>query len=339
LRRRPRRRRPARDRPSGRLPSRARWDPIASLPSERAGACRNCGATLAGAYCSACGQKRLDARDNTLRHLLKQAFQQLTEIDGKLLRSLRLLLFSPGRLSREYMDGRRARYASPISLFLLANVLYFFAPAITDFNLPFVNQVPAATAQAALDPAAADYAQQKAHFAHWGGQVHSRWTAALVERKRHAHAATQPGYDLRALARDYDAESGVVGKTLIIVHVPIIAMILALAYWRRRHYFVEHFVFSLHVFTFLLLFGQLVVASLNWVAAHVDFDLPRPLAMAIALAMVATVLGYFTQACRVAYRTGWPGALLGLGAVVFGMLFANIVVYRALQFVFTLALA
>ena len=302
-------------------------------------ACRNCGAILAGAYCSSCGQKRLDARDNTLAHLLKQAFHQLTEIDGKLLRSLRLLLLSPGRLSREYMDGRRARYASPLSLFLLANVIYFFAPAVSDFNLPFVDQVLGAIAQQALDPSAPDYRRDKARIAHWGGQVHSRWTASLVERKRAARAAVEPGYDLRALARDYDAESGVVGKALIIVHVPIIALVLAGVYWRRRRYFVEHFVVALHLFAFLLLFGQLVVASLNWLAAHASFDLPRPIAMSIGLAMVAAVLGYFTQACRVAYRCGWPGALLGLVAVVFGMLFANIVVYRALQFLLTLLLA
>jgi hypothetical protein len=271
--------------------------------------------------------------------LLRQAFHQLTEVDGKLLRSLRLLLFSPGRLSREYIDGRRASYSAPLSLFLLANVLYFFAPAVTDFNLPFVNQVPGAIAQGALDPSAPDYAARKAQVAHWGGQVHSHWTAPLVARKLAARRAGEPGYDLRALARDYDAESGVVGKALIIVHVPIIALALALAYRRRRHYFVEHFVVALHLFTFLLGFGQLVVASLNWIAAHVGFDLPRPLAMAIGLAMLATVFSYFTQACRVAYRTGWGGALAGLAAVLLGLLFANIVVYRALQFLLTLALA
>jgi len=294
---------------------------------------------LAGAYCSACGQKRLEPRDFTLAHLLKQAFQQLTEIDGKLLRSLRLLLFSPGRLSREYMDGRRVRYASPLNLFLLANVVYFFAPAVSDFNLPFVDQVPGAIAAGALDPAAPDYAEQKARTAHWGGQLHSRWSAPLVARKLAARQAGAARYDLRALARDYDAESGIVGKTLIIVHVPILALVLALVYLRSRRYFVEHFVVSLHLFTFLLLFGQLVVASLNWIAAHVSFDLPRPAAMAIGLAMIATVLGYFAQACRVAYRTGWGGALAGLVAVCFGLLFANIVVYRALQFLVTLALA
>ena len=172
------------------------------------------------------------------------------------------------------MDGRRARYSSPISLFVLANVIYFLAPAVSDFNLPFVNQVPAAIALATLDPAAPDYAEQKAHFAHGGGQVHSRWTAPLVERRLRARAGTQAGYDLRALARDYDAESGVVGKALIIVHVPIIAFALALAYFRRKRWFVEHFVVALHLFSFLLLFGQLVVATLNWLARHGDAHAP-----------------------------------------------------------------
>jgi hypothetical protein len=306
--------------------------------SEADARCGNCGAALAGAYCSACGQKGLDARDRRLSHLLIEAFKQVTEVDGKLLRSLRLLLFRPGLLSREYMDGRRVRYASPISLFLLANVIYFFAPAVSDFNLPFTDQVPGDIAAAALDPATADYAEQKARIRHARGQLHSSWTAPLVVRKLDARARAQPGFDLRALARDYDAEAGIVGKTLIIVHVPIIALVLAIAFFRRKRYFVEHFVVSLHLFTFLLLFGQLVVASLNWLARHVSFDLPRPIASAIGLAMVAIVCGYFALACHTAYRTSWLGALGGLAAVLFGLLLANIVVYRALQFLVTLAM-
>ena len=313
--------------------------PPAQLPPIEAGqSCRNCGAVLQGAFCGACGQRRLDERDHRLSHLLAEAFRQVTEIDGKLLRSLRLLLFSPGMLSREYMDGRRARYASPISLFLLANVIYFFAPAVSDFNLPFVDQVRGVDARAALDPAAPDYAEQQRRRQHWGGQLHSRWTAPLVARKLAARRARESGYDLRALARDYDAQAGVVGKALIIVHVPIIALALAGAYLRHRRYFVEHFVVALHLFTFLLLFGQVVVASLNWASGHLSFELPQALARVIGLAMAASVLGYFALACRRAYRCGWGGALAGLAAVLVGLLFANIVVYRALQFVATLLL-
>jgi hypothetical protein len=301
-------------------------------------ACSNCGTPLQGKYCSACGQQRLDERDRRFTRWLADALRQVTEVDGKLLRSLRLLLFSPGLLSREYLDGRRARYSAPISLFLLANVLYFFSPAVSDFNLPFVDLVPGRIAAQALDPAAPDYAGRAAQVSRWNGQLHSRWTAPLALHKLQARAASEPGYDLRALARDYDAEAGIVGKALIIVHVPIIALALALVYLPRRRYFVEHFVVALHLFTFLLIFGQVVVASLNWLASHVQFDLPVIAMRAIGYALVATIFGYFGLACRTAYRTGWGAALLGLGAVLFALLFANIVVYRALQFLATLAM-
>src|SRR5687768_3823464 len=153
-------------------------------------ACRNCGADMAGAWCHACGQKRVTAGERGLRHLLGEAFRQATDVDGKLLRSLRLLLFSPGMLSREYLDDRRARYASPITLFLIANVLYFFAPALTDFNLPFADQVPGPIALQSLDPDVSLSAEQRARLEREPGQMHSRWTAPRVERKVAAMQAT-----------------------------------------------------------------------------------------------------------------------------------------------------
>jgi hypothetical protein len=300
--------------------------------------CRNCSAGLVGAYCHACGQKRLTDRDRGLGHLLGEAFHQVTDVDGRLLRSLRLLLFSPGALSREYLDDRRVRYSSPISLFLLANVLYFFAPALSDFNLPFAYQVPGTIGLQSLDPAAPDHAERAKGLAHSGGQMHSRWTAPLVERKLVARAATEPGYDLRKLADDYDHEAGIVGKVLMIVHVPILALALALVYVRQRRYFVEHFVVALHLFTFLLVYMQLVGLPLQWLSLHTAIRIPAPFGAALPLAMAVVLFAYILLACRNAYRSGWGAAALGLVAVLVGLWFANLWVYRALQFLITLAL-
>jgi hypothetical protein len=306
--------------------------------SGAADACRNCGATLAGTYCHQCGQKRLTSGDRGLGHLLGEAFHQVTDVDGRLLRSLRLLLFSPGTLSREYLDDRRARYSSPISLFLLANVLYFFAPALSDFNLPFVDQVPGSVALQSLDPAAPIPAQHRQRLAHSAGQMHSRWTMPLVAHKVAAGAATEPGYNLRKLADDYDHEAGIVGKVLMIVHVPILALALGLVYWRRRMFFAEHFVVALHTFTFLLLFVQLVASPLHWLAARTGIEIPPPFGAVLSLALVGLVFAYILVACRRAYRCGWGAAGLGLAGVLIGLWFANLWVYRALQFVITLAL-
>lgn len=299
--------------------------------------CRNCGAALAGAWCQDCGQKRVTPDERGLGHLLGEAFHAVTDLDGKLLRALRLLLFSPGTLSREWLDDRRARYASPISLFLLANVLYFFAPALTDFNLPFADQVPGTMALQARDPARPLSPEQARYLEGSAGQMHSRWTAPMVARFVATRAATQPGYDLRALARDYDAEAGIVGKVLMIVHVPILALGLALVYVRQRRWFAEHFVVALHLFTFVLLFVQAVVTPIHWLSVHTTLSLPPPLAQGLAFALFGLLLAYLLRACRTAYRVGWGAAAVGMVALLAALWFANLWVYRTLQFLVTLA--
>jgi peptidoglycan/LPS O-acetylase OafA/YrhL len=86
--------------------------------------CRNCGARLEGAYCAACGQK-VEPLTPTLGQLLHELTHELLNVDGKIFRSMRLLLTRPGFLTREYIAGRRVRYVSPLRLYLFFSVVFF----------------------------------------------------------------------------------------------------------------------------------------------------------------------------------------------------------------------
>jgi len=88
------------------------------------GACLNCGAELGGAFCARCGQRAVALRP-TVHELLHEAFHELAHFDGKILRTLKLLLFKPGALTREFLDGIRARSVTPIRLYLLCSLLFF----------------------------------------------------------------------------------------------------------------------------------------------------------------------------------------------------------------------
>ena len=86
-------------------------------------ACLNCGAALVGAHCHACGQpahvhKTLSAFFHDLAH-------GVFHFEGKIWRTLPMLAWHPGRLTRQYIDGRRASYVSPIALFLFVVFLTF----------------------------------------------------------------------------------------------------------------------------------------------------------------------------------------------------------------------
>jgi len=88
--------------------------------------CLNCGALLQGRYCHVCGQN-CDTHKRSIRHLAWEAIEGLFEMDGRFLRTLPALFLSPGRLARDYIEGRLARHVPPFRTFLVALVLFIFA--------------------------------------------------------------------------------------------------------------------------------------------------------------------------------------------------------------------
>ena len=86
-------------------------------------ACLNCGTALVGSHCHACGQRAHVHR--TLRAFAHDLMHGVLHFEGKTWRTLPLLAWRPGKLTREYIDGRRASYVSPIALFLFVVFLSF----------------------------------------------------------------------------------------------------------------------------------------------------------------------------------------------------------------------
>jgi hypothetical protein len=105
-------------------------DPQVSFPVSLAAACRNCGEPLRGPWCHACGQKDLPP-DPTVREVLGDVVQEVGNVDGKLLLTLRWLLRRPGGLTVETLAGHRARYASPVRLYLICSLIFFALASIS----------------------------------------------------------------------------------------------------------------------------------------------------------------------------------------------------------------
>lgn len=93
-------------------------------------ACLNCGTMLLGSHCHACGQAAHVHR--TLGAFFHDLLHGVFHFEGKIWRTLPMLAWRPGRLTREYIDGRRASYVSPIALFLFSVFLMFAAAGLTN---------------------------------------------------------------------------------------------------------------------------------------------------------------------------------------------------------------
>jgi hypothetical protein len=80
--------------------------------------CLNCGTALIGEHCHKCGQSGHVHR--SLGGIGHELLHGVFHFEGKLWRTLPLLAWRPGELTRRYIEGERARFVSPIALFLFS---------------------------------------------------------------------------------------------------------------------------------------------------------------------------------------------------------------------------
>ena len=89
--------------------------------------CKNCNRALPSQadFCPACGQYVKEFSRPWLE-FVRDSMAELFDLDGRMLQSIRLLLTRPGFLSYEYINGRRISYTSPIRLYLVISLVFFF---------------------------------------------------------------------------------------------------------------------------------------------------------------------------------------------------------------------
>ena len=122
--------------------------------------CRNCGAIVAERYCTRCGQLASNFH-RPFFSLVASSLADTLALDSRLWRTVPMLLFRPGRVTRNYLDGKRARYVPPFRMFLLASVLFFLTVFglgdqlgwYKDWNLNLDNKDGAVVSQEQRDAA------------------------------------------------------------------------------------------------------------------------------------------------------------------------------------------
>ncbi len=85
--------------------------------------CLNCGTLLRGEFCHACGQAGHVHR--SLHSIGHDLLHGVFHFEGKIWRTLPMLILHPGVLTRRYIAGERARFVSPLALFLFSIFLMF----------------------------------------------------------------------------------------------------------------------------------------------------------------------------------------------------------------------
>lgn len=144
------------------------------------GVCSDCGAQTSGNFCANCGQPTHVHR--TLLHLGEELLHGVMHFDARIWRTLPLLWLNPGRLTGEWVAGRRTRYVSPLAMFLFTLFVMFFALSfMPQYESRVVVADDIAEDRAALAEAEQALAQVRAEL---GQQPSSVGLAATVEAER-----------------------------------------------------------------------------------------------------------------------------------------------------------
>ena len=267
----------------------------------------NCGQVLSGAYCSACGQESR-IQTPTVGEFVREFVQDQMALEGKLLRTLKLLLTRPGALTLDYISGRRQCYIRPLRLYLALSVVFFAISGLVGHHAwmqadPGDEDKPLFTqkSDAVQAPAAGTAGGGKAGPAASAGQDESgaaklpdggfdgmrdfKTGYSLLDARIHAYFSQTQKQAGAQLSRAIDNDAPVAMFFLL----PLFAGLLQLAYLRHHLRYGVHLLFSLHYHAFVFL--DLLVQEIPWPSiANAVLNVAIPVYLVMALLLVYAIL-------------------------------------------------
>lgn len=295
------------------------------LPIRENSNCLNCGNTVEKRYCTHCGQENVESRQSA-GHLFFHFFEDLTHYEGKFWSSMRLLIFHPGVLSREYLDGRRNRYLVPVRMYIFVSFISFVilgllppTEKLTEENRP---PYPKGTGPAYTGDFALQFEDGNLFYLITPREYRS--LAHYDSVKKSLPEAERPDvYDdffnerMIYLSKFTPLENGdrfiaSIGKSIpkaLFLVMPLFALVIYFFHSRKKWLYFDHGIFTLHFFSFTLLFIT-VLSILRVIAFKINegvFDLYM-YAMAIGITLGLPL--YFIAAHRRMYGEKWVISIL-----------------------------
>ncbi|WP_029295341.1 DUF3667 domain-containing protein [Chryseobacterium hispalense] len=91
--------------------------------------CLNCGHVVEERFCPHCGQENIQPKQ-PFYYLFTHFIEDFTHYDGQFWKTIKYLLVRPGKLTKEYLAGKRQSYVAPVKLYIFISFITFFLPSL-----------------------------------------------------------------------------------------------------------------------------------------------------------------------------------------------------------------
>jgi Protein of unknown function (DUF3667) len=257
-------------------------------PHQETTYCRSCGSEAHGKFCSACGEET-EVAVPSAGEFLHEFIGHYVALEGKLLKTLQFLMFRPGKLTLDYLAGRRVSFISPLRLYLTMSLVVFALIKIFGIELPkltvegdsfgvaYSHSVNKQTATFYVDIHAKDVDEGSMTASTQQAQPPAQHKILDVANGVLSNINAKWMTNLQKFVSESSAKKGEVLSYgflaylpyMLIGALPLFALYLKLIYLGSTRRYGEHLVFALHASAFAFLLASLMIilpGNVAWLA-------------------------------------------------------------------------
>lgn len=288
--------------------------------------CLNCGKEVEDRFCTHCGQENTQPR-HSFHYLFTHFVEDLVHYDGSFWKTFKALLFNPGKLTNEYLKGKRASYVAPVKLYIFITFIAFFIPVLLSvFDMSSSSESDAIEVQKTqielakeLNSSGVTYGIKDFRNVKTVSQLDSiqkikpenqklNW-AEYKMFKKVIELKQKQGTDMEFQEKLVDMLARNSSKVLFI-YLPIFAFWLWLFHGKKRWFYFDHGIFTLHYFSFLLIVNTIVmIIGFFLELTGLDLLVNMVLPLIIVLCALYTFFYFFRAHSKVYGEKKWISRL------------------------------
>lgn len=244
--------------------------------------CLNCEHFVEERFCPNCGQENIETRQ-PFHFLFSHFIEDFTHYDGQFWKTLKYLLFFPGKLTKEFLIGKRQSYVAPVKLYIFISFVTFFIPSLlpkvteNEKEVPKVEILKKNNEGKTVVSVNANSFDENIFDKELEKENVPKTLRAFREKYFELRRKGYNGYEI--LEKFKETIIHMFPKALF-VYLPLFAFLLWLFHNKKKWWYFEHGIFTLHYFSFLLfsfsfltIFSSIVEVFSNWKILGVIFSL------------------------------------------------------------------